>query len=59
MTGALGLDPVWEEGGAWTGRIVADRARSWGWEPQVSLDEALAELADGLADGLSRDQRAR
>jgi nucleoside-diphosphate-sugar epimerase len=48
VTGALGLDPVWEDGEAWTGRIVADRAGRWGWRPRVSLEEALAELAQGL-----------
>lgn len=45
---ALGVEPVWEDKPAWTGRIVADRAQGWGWTPQVSLDEALAELRSGL-----------
>ncbi len=49
VTGALGVDPVWEEGDAWTGRIVADRARGWGWEPRVSLEEALEELRAGIS----------
>ena len=43
------MEPVWEEGPAWTGRILADRARGWGWEPKVDLPAALAELRDGLA----------
>ncbi len=49
VTGALGVDPVWEEGEAWTGRIVADRAGRWGWSPRVTLDQALAEVRDGLS----------
>lgn len=48
VTAALGLDPVWESGPAWKGQILADRARGWGWSPQVSLDSALAELREGL-----------
>ncbi len=48
VTSALGLEPTWDEGEAWTGEIRADRARSWGWTPQVSLDDALAELRAGL-----------
>lgn len=48
VTEALGLEPVWEEGEAWTGRIVADRARRWGWTPHMGLDDALAELKAGL-----------
>lgn len=48
VTEALGLEPAWEEGPGWTGQIVADRARRWGWEPTVDLDRALAELRDGL-----------
>ena len=48
VTDALGVEPQWQDGPAWTGRIVADRARAWGWAPQVELDEALAEIATGL-----------
>ena len=44
VTRALGLEPVWEDGPAWTGRILTDRARGWGWTPTVSLADALAEL---------------
>jgi nucleoside-diphosphate-sugar epimerase len=44
VTRALGLQPVWEEGPAWTGQILADRAARWGWSPQVGLTAALAEL---------------
>jgi len=50
VTGALGVDAVWDDNPAWTGRIVAERARDWGWSPTVTLDRALAELADGLRD---------
>ncbi|MBZ5737622.1 NAD-dependent epimerase/dehydratase family protein [Nocardioides mangrovi] len=48
VAGALGVDPVWSDEPAWTGRIVTDRARAWGWTPQVALDQALAEIAAGL-----------
>lgn len=45
---ALGLEPVWGEEPAWTGRILSGRARSWGWAPSVDLDSALAEIEAGL-----------
>jgi nucleoside-diphosphate-sugar epimerase len=45
---ALGVEPVWDEGAAWTGRVLADRARSWGWTPSVGLMQALDELQRGL-----------
>ena len=44
VTRALGVDPVWEDGPAWTGQIRTDRARGWGWSPRVPLADALAEL---------------
>ncbi|CAA9399791.1 NAD(P)-dependent oxidoreductase [uncultured Nocardioides sp.] len=50
VTEAVGVDPVWEDGPAWTGRILADRARGWGWTPSVGLDQALAEIRDGLGE---------
>ncbi|WP_148616399.1 NAD-dependent epimerase/dehydratase family protein [Nocardioides rubriscoriae] len=46
---AVGVDPVWDDGAAWTGRLDSDRAHAWGWTPTVTLDAALAELAAGLA----------
>lgn len=46
---ALGFDPTWDEGPSWTGNIVADRARAWGWSPRVDLATALDELRSGLA----------
>lgn len=49
VTEAVGVSPVWDDGAtAWTGRIVADRARGWGWTPQVELAQALDEVARGL-----------
>ena len=46
---ALGVDPAWDESlPAWTGQILTDRARGWGWRPAVTLDQGLAELRDGL-----------
>lgn len=48
---ALGLAPLWDDDlPAWTGQIRTDRARSWGWIPAVTLDQALAELSDGLGE---------
>jgi nucleoside-diphosphate-sugar epimerase len=49
VTGALEVDPVWDERPAWTGRILADRARGWGWQPSVELDQALGELVAGVS----------
>jgi nucleoside-diphosphate-sugar epimerase len=51
VTGALGVDPVWEQAPSWTGRLLAERARAWGWNPTVELDRALAEVAAGLSAG--------
>ncbi len=48
VTRALGVQPAWEDGPAWTGRIVADRARRWGWSPAVDLATALREVEEGL-----------
>lgn len=48
VAGALGVQPTWEDGPVWTGRILADRARGWGWTPTVGLHRALAELEQGL-----------
>ena len=51
VTGALGIDPVWEQGPGWTGHILADRARGWGWTPTVDLASAADEIAAGLRAG--------
>ena len=48
VTGALGVDPVWDDAPAWTGRILAGRAHQWGWTPTVDLTRALAEIEAGL-----------
>jgi nucleoside-diphosphate-sugar epimerase len=48
VAAAVGVEPVWDDAPAWTGRIVADRARGWGWTPRVDLATALQEVADGL-----------
>jgi len=45
---AVGVEPVWDEGPAWTGQILAGRARGWGWIPSVGLAPALLELEEGL-----------
>lgn len=49
VTEAMGVDPTWTDDPVWTGRLLADRARRWGWTPAVGLDTALAELRRGLA----------
>jgi 2-alkyl-3-oxoalkanoate reductase len=51
VTEALGVRPVWDDGPAWTGRILAERAHGWGWAPTVGLDRALAEIDAGLRAG--------
>lgn len=48
VTGALGVEPVWDDARAWTGQILAGRAQQWGWSPAVGLDAALAEIDAGL-----------
>lgn len=45
---AVGVEPVWDDGPAWTGRILADRAADWGFAPAVTFDDALAEVVRGL-----------
>ncbi len=49
VLGALGFEPIWEEGEAWRGQILADRAHAWGWTPQVDLRTALNQIANGLS----------
>ncbi len=48
VTGALGIEPIWDDRPAWTGRLLAERAHGWGWRPTVDLTQALAEIRDGL-----------
>lgn len=48
VTTALGVQPVWEDRPVSTAKILADRARAWGWRPAVNLPQALDELAAGL-----------
>jgi nucleoside-diphosphate-sugar epimerase len=48
VTGALGVEPLWDDGPAWTADFLADRAHAWGWTPAVGLAEALAEIDEGL-----------
>ena len=48
VAAAVGVEPVWDDAPAWTGRILADRARTWGWSPTVDLARALAEIDAGL-----------
>ena len=48
VTGALGVEPVWDDGPAWTGQFLVDRAHKWGWTPGVELAQALTEIDEGL-----------
>lgn len=48
VSSALGVEPIWEDGPAWTGQIVADRAKKWGWTPRVDREAAMSEIAEGL-----------
>jgi 2-alkyl-3-oxoalkanoate reductase len=48
VTGALGVEPVWDDGPAWTGRILTTRVPAWGWAPTIDLTQALAEIDEGL-----------
>jgi 2-alkyl-3-oxoalkanoate reductase len=48
VTGALGVEPIWDEAPGWTGRILAGRAQGWGWAPTVDLGRALTEIDQGL-----------
>lgn len=48
VTGALGVDPVWDDSDAWTGAFLVERARAWGWTPHVDLAHGLEEIARGL-----------
>ncbi|MBF4162941.1 NAD-dependent epimerase/dehydratase family protein [Nocardioides acrostichi] len=51
---ALGVEPEWTDEPAWRGSIQTDRARAWGWSPKVDLEQALAELHQGLHQGPRR-----
>lgn len=49
VTRAVGVEPVWDDGPAWTGQILAGRARGWGWTPTVDLGRALDEVRAGCS----------
>ena len=46
---SVGVEPEWTDEPTWTGDILAGRAERWGFTPRVGLDEALAEVREGLA----------
>ena len=48
VTSALGVVPEWTDEPVWTGQVLPDRARRWGWAPRVDLRAAMDELRDGL-----------
>lgn len=45
---AVGVEPLWETRPAFRAKLLAERARDWGWEPKVTFDDAMTELLDGL-----------
>ncbi|HKJ54622.1 MAG TPA: NAD-dependent epimerase/dehydratase family protein [Nitriliruptoraceae bacterium] len=47
---AVGVTPAWTDEPAWTGAILATRARSWGWHPTVDFATAMGELVAGLGE---------
>jgi len=49
VTDALGVEPEWTDEPVWTGLLLTDRVRRWGWAPRVSLAQAMDELRQGLA----------
>jgi len=51
VTDALGVAPEWTDEPVWTGQLLTDRARGWGWAPRVGLADALDELRRGLTPG--------
>ena len=51
VTDALGIEPEWTDEPVWTGQLLTDRARRWGWVPRVSLGRAMDELRQGLTSG--------
>jgi 2-alkyl-3-oxoalkanoate reductase len=51
VTDALGVEPEWTDEPVWTGQLLTDRARGWGWVPRVTLARAMDELRQGLATG--------
>ncbi|MCZ2820397.1 NAD(P)H-binding protein [Modestobacter sp. VKM Ac-2977] len=48
VTDALGVAPEWTDEPVWTGQLLTDRARGWGWMPRVGRAQAMDELRRGL-----------
>jgi nucleoside-diphosphate-sugar epimerase len=48
VASALGIEPTWSDEPAWTGQLLSGRARSWGWSPHTTFDDAMSELVHGL-----------
>jgi 2-alkyl-3-oxoalkanoate reductase len=53
VTDALGVEAAWTDEPVWTGQVLTDRARAWGWKPAVGLADAL----DGLRTDVERLRR--
>ncbi|MRK00174.1 NAD(P)H-binding protein [Aeromicrobium sp. S22] len=58
VTRAVGVEPLWDDAPAWTGQILNDRARGWGWVPAVGPATALAEIDAGLRGAQGDDPAA-
>jgi 2-alkyl-3-oxoalkanoate reductase len=48
VSDALGVAPEWTDEPVWTGQLLTDRARRWGWTPRMSLAHAMEELRRDL-----------
>ncbi|WP_296137102.1 NAD(P)-dependent oxidoreductase [uncultured Tessaracoccus sp.] len=48
VAAAMGVEPEWERRPAFRAKLLANRARTWGWEPTVTFEAAMQELLDGL-----------
>jgi 2-alkyl-3-oxoalkanoate reductase len=49
VSDALGVAPEWTDEPDWTGQLLTERARRWGWAPRVGLAQALEEIRRGLS----------
>ncbi len=54
VAAAVGVEPEWIHKEAFRAKLLAERARAWGWEPQVTFEEGMAELLSGLRERYGR-----
>lgn len=48
VAAAVGVEPEWEQRPAFRAKLLANRAKAWGWQPKVTFEDAMQELVDGL-----------